>query len=114
MRLAPKMQCAPRTPAADRKQNTMMTNRRNMAWTILLAANSLYWAAFWGYFFLLSVATQPRVAWEQPPLIYTVLGRSFPMTAPDVYHTFMLQSAFWVQLPCWLLTWPLGKLMGTA
>lgn len=90
-----------------------MTNTKpNRLWTTLLAVNSLFWAGFWVYFFARSIATPQPLTWEEIPPFYAVFGRSFPLTAPDVFHSVVFQTAFWSHLPCWLLTWPVGTVMG--
>ena len=81
---------------------------------MLLILNSLYWAGFWVYFSVWSIATPRHLAWEEIPPFYAVFGRSFPMTAPAVFHSVVFQTAFWLHLPCWLLTWPLGPMIGAT
>ena len=91
-----------------------MTNKRTYIMRhTLLAVNAAYWLFFWGYFFLFS--TQPRaVNWEGSPPFYVVLGRGFGSAVPAVFHSTLLQSCFWLNLPCWLVTWPLGYIVGTG
>jgi hypothetical protein len=90
----------------------MIKTNSNRIWIGLLVLNTAYWLWFWAYFFMHSIRPQP-LAWEMPAPFYTVLGRSFPLPEPTVFHSMVIQTAFWLNLPCWLVTWPLGGAMGT-
>ncbi len=98
----------------DRKPNTMTSTKQSRLWITLLALNSAYWVFFWWYFFWQSSVALPITTWEQEVPFYVVFGRAFGGADPVAFHTWLIQSALWLNLPCWLITWPLGHAMGSV
>lgn len=89
-----------------------MTSQRPSRIWITLLLNTIYWLCFWGFFSLHSTPVPQVIAWGQLSPFYVVAGRAFEYAVSDVFHTPLIQSAFWLNLPCWLITWPLGPAMG--
>ena|ERR1035437_1807734 len=72
---------------------------------------AVYWAWFWIYFFAYSVPVVRPVTWESPIPLYLVFSRGLETYGVLIHHSFLFRSSFWINIPCWLLTWPITKLM---
>lgn len=74
--------------------------------------DALFWLSFWGYFFVQSIATPKIIVWGDTPPFFSIGGRSFPGDVAAISQSLVFQIAFWLNLPCWIITWPLGYLVG--
>ena len=89
------------------------------AWRVTLAGLVLYWTVFWTLFFLNSASVVSERKYEGIGPLFEVLRRGFGVNITVALDAPWIMSNFWLNLPCWLITWPLmhlglnGTFLGT-
>ena len=89
------------------------------AWRVTLAGLVVYWTMFWALFFRNSAPILSERRYEEIGPLFEVFSRGFGGNLTAAAHASWMMSSFWLNLPCWLITWPLthlglsGSFLGT-
>jgi uncharacterized membrane protein len=70
----------------------------------------IYWIGFWALFFGTSVPVPPERGYEVIGPIFEIFHRGVGENLAAAVHAPWMISSFWLNIPCWLITWPLTKL----
>ena len=82
----------------------------------LIGANALFLIWFWWYFFAHASPHQAGPpAWEQAAPWAVVLNRGLgsSLSVPELKSIPIFQAAFLVYVPCFVVTWPLGRFLSS-
>lgn len=85
-----------------------MIGLRTSAQRITALGVAVYWIGFWWCFSKAAIPVPPMRVYEDLGFMFEFFHRG--IRARTAFETPWIASCFWCNLPCWVLTWPLGRL----
>lgn len=86
---------------------------------LIMTGIAVYWMGFWLFFATHSTPVPSVQEWGASIPLFQVFSHGLGTNGAGVLSSPLIQSNFWLNLPCWLITWPLthlglsGSMLGT-
>jgi hypothetical protein len=94
--------------AKDRKRGIMtkwLSTR-----LLIMTGTAVYWLYFWLFFAIHSTPVPTVHEWGTSIPLFQVFSHGFGTDGARVLSSPLVRFNFWLNLPCWLITWPLTRL----
>jgi hypothetical protein len=97
-----------------------MTKARSVSLRLFtMIGTAAYWIWFWTLFVVRSTPVPSVPEWGASVSSFQVFSRGIGADGEGILHSILMQSNFWLNIPCWVITWPLmhvgisGSFLGT-
>lgn len=77
---------------------------------LIMTGIAVYWMCFWLFFTMHSAPVPSVQEWGTSIPLFQVFSHGLGTNGAGVLSSPLIQSNFWLNLPCWLITWPLAHL----
>ena len=77
---------------------------------LIMTGAVVYWVCFWFFFAMHSTPVPFVQEWGASIPLFQVFSHGLGADGAGMLQSPLIQSNFWLNLPCWLITWPLAHL----